>query len=286
MSGAGNTFTVVDNRQYKLPQNFYSAVASLLCGQKHENDIKTEGLLILNESDVQNSFNVDFFNPDGSNQMMCGNGGRCAMMFAVHEKFIENFDNDTKVHFTMAGGEYSSQVIGETVKLFLPPPVEIRENVSIKIYQTIINGTYVNVNSDHFVINYFDYKRLQEKPFDDFCIDTIAPPIRFHDDFKPRGVNVNIYLVKSRNELWLRTYERGVEAETGACGTGAISTMLTALSKNEIDLPVTIIPPSKSPLTVDIEGEFPMNIKSLILEGNAEIKLQIEIEIPDNLLKI
>jgi len=154
-------------------------------------------------------------------------------------------------------------------------------NKKIVVNNNEINGIYVNVNSDHFVINHKNNDIIKNKSFDDFCINTFAPPIRFHQEFEPNGVNVNIYSIVNRNKILLRTYERGVEAETGACGTGALSTMLAAYSLNEIDLPVTIIPPSKSPLTVDIEGEFPDKIKSLILEGNAEIKNEKEIEIPD-----
>ncbi|MFH1049795.1 MAG: diaminopimelate epimerase [bacterium] len=286
MSGAGNTFTVVDNREYKWSADFYSILAPILCGVNKEDAVKTEGLLILNESQDKNSFDVDFFNPDGSFSMMCGNGGRCALMFAVNKKFIPVSEPDKEINFKMAGGIYKGQLIGENVRLFLPSPVEIQQNVKVKIYEYTVEGTYVNVNSDHFVVNYNDVDKIKDKTFDDFCIDTFASPIRFHKDFQPRGVNVNIYSIHSRKELWLRTYERGVEAETGACGTGALSTMLTALIKDEIDLPVTIIPPSKSPLKVDIDGEFPDKIKFLFLEGNAEIKKQTEIEIPENLFKL
>lgn len=282
MSGAGNTFTVVDNRNYNLPAEYYGIIAPFLCGTLKENAFKTEGLLVLNKTEGNFAFSVDFFNPDGSFSMMCGNGGRCAVRFAIANGFIEVPKNNEDIFFKMAGGVYKANLVGENVRLFFPSPIEIRNDVTLQIYEKRIVGTYINVNSDHFVTNYKDNPKLMEKAFDDFCIDTFAPPIRYHQEFAPRGVNVNVYLVKSRKELWLRTYERGVEAETGACGTGALSTMLTALSKNEIDLPVTIIPPSKSPLVVNIQGKFPDNIEYLILEGNAEIKKVTDIEIPDN----
>ncbi len=282
MSGAGNTFSVIDNRKYCMHNDFYKVTAPMLCGVNKDESVKTEGLLILNESNERFSFEVNFFNPDGSFSMMCGNGGRCALRFAVENNFVSKPEDDFQISFKMAGSIYSGKIIGENVRLFLPAHVEIREKVSLKLHEMSIEGTFVNVNSDHFVVNFNDIEKLKEKGFEDFCIDTFAPPIRFYEDFKPRGVNVNIYAIRSRKELWLRTYERGVEAETGACGTGALSTMLTALSKNEIDLPVTIIPPSKSPLIVDIQGEFPDKIEYLILEGNAEIKMQSEIEIEDS----
>ena len=268
-----------------MPFLFYSILTPFLCGTRQNANVKTEGLLIINESKEKDSFDVDFFNPDGSNQMMCGNGGRCALMFAINEKFIPLPERENEISFKMAGGIYKGMVVGDNIRLFLPPPVEIRQNVKIIIDSNELNGTYVNVNSDHFVVNHLEADSIKNEPFDNFCIDTFASPIRFHKDFEPAGVNVNIYSIRSRKELWLRTYERGVEAETGACGTGALSTMLSALSNNEIDIPVTIIPPSKSPLTVDIQGKFPDKIEFLILEGSAEIKKQTEIEIPENLYK-
>jgi diaminopimelate epimerase len=286
MSGAGNTFTVVDNRNYNFPVDYYTVIAPILCGTLKENAVKTEGLLVVNKPHGDYAFSVDFFNPDGSFSMMCGNGGRCAVRFAIANHFIEIPKQDEDVIFKMAGGVYKANIISENVRLYFPPPIEIRKDIIVQIYNKKVKGTYVNVNSDHFVTNYEENPNLMEKSFDDFCIDTFASPIRFHEDFKPKGVNVNIYLIKSRKELWLRTYERGVEAETGACGTGALSTMLTALSKNEIELPVKIIPPSKSPLVVDVKGEFPDNIEYLVLEGNAEIKKVTEIEIPDNYKQI
>lgn len=280
MSGAGNTFTVIDNRKYKFPADYYSIVAPALCGKNELKQTHTEGLLVINES-FESDFNVFFFNPDGSDGMMCGNGGRCAVAFAAQKGFIPKIKLSDKIFFNMAGGDYIGELVNHHIRLFLPPPIEIKENIKIQVKDNSYRGVYVNVNSDHYVINYDKLDTNNKKSFEDFCIDTCASPIRFHKDFEPNGVNVNFYYIESRQKLFLRTYERGVEAETGACGTGALSTMITALLNDEIDLPVTIIPPSKIPLIVDIEGEFPSNIKSLILEGSAEIKKSAFIDISE-----
>ncbi len=280
MSGAGNTFTVIDNRKYKFPADYYKIIAPLLCGKNGIKQIHTEGLLIINECD-EYDFDVFFFNPDGSDGMMCGNGGRCAVAFAVKENFIKNIKANQRIVFKMAGGIYQGELINHHIRLFLPPPIEIKDNINIETKDVSYQGIYVNVNSDHFVINYDKIKQTNKKSFFEFCVDTYAPSIRYHKAFEPRGVNVNFYDIETRQKIFLRTYERGVEAETGACGTGALSTMLAALMRKEIDLPVTIIPPSKIQLIADIEGEFPDNIKSLILEGSADIKKSTFIDIPD-----
>jgi len=280
MSGAGNTFTVVDNREYQYPADYWSALAYLLCSSNSYNKFATEGLLILNES-ANHDFEVFFFNPDGSQGMMCGNGGRCAVKFAWLEKFINDKQIDNGIDFNMAGNIYHGEFVGENIRLFFPPPSEIKENVEINFKDTNYSGTYINVNSDHYCIDYDTIKDvLQVKDFRDFCIDKLALRIRFHNDFQPKGVNVNFFKVDNRNLIQLRTYERGVEAETGACGTGALSTAITAYKMNLIDLPVTLIPPSSSPLIVDIEFEN-NSIKTLILEGSAEVKLKSKIILPD-----
>lgn len=276
MSGAGNTFTVIDNRKYNLPTTFWSSQAYLLCSTNSVNKIATEGLLIINES-KDNDFKVDFFNPDGSNGMMCGNGGRCAVFYAQKNKF---FKEKNEIKFEMSGNVYLSKIADNLIHLYFPPPIEIKQDLKLKVGREYITGTYINVNSDHFCLDYKEFKDLQKSKFREFCIDTYAPKIRFNEAFTPRGVNVNFYNIKNRKTVELRTYERGVEAETGACGTGALSTALTLKLKQKIDLPIKIIPPSEKELYVNIIYDQNNHIQNLILTGDAEIKGNFVIEIP------
>jgi len=283
MSGAGNIFAVIDNRKYQITNDIYSIFATKLCGHDSSENFRTEGMLVINGCSDENDFHVDFFNPDGSIGMMCGNGGRCAVMFAVKKSFLEAPVNNEKITFNMAGGVYQSELIDGSVKLYLPPPIKIIENVKVLVDDEEIEGTYIDFNSDHFVVDITDVDTFDSNDLDDICLDSFAVPIRFHTIFKPNGVNVNIYLLEAEDKIILRTYERGVEAETGACGTGALSTMLAAMLKNQIKLPLTIIPPSKIPLKVDLEGNFPNNITALTLEGAADIIRTTSIDLPENL---
>ncbi len=281
MSGAGNTFTVVDNRKYNFPPDFWSAKAYLLCTTSSINKIATEGLLVINET-KDYDFQVDFFNPDGSNGMMCGNGGRCAVFFAKENKF---FDDKNEISFKMSGNIYYSKIENDKIHLYFPPPIEIKPNLRLKVGREFITGTYVNVGSDHFCFDYKEFKDLKKSNFREFCIDTYAPKIRFHQEFIPFGVNVNFYNLKDKNTIELRTYERGVEAETGACGTGAISTAITLKLQNKINIPVHIIPPSGKELMVDIIYDKNNTIKNLILIGDAEIKGTYEIELETKFIR-
>ncbi len=285
MSGAGNLFTVVDNRNPKIDGAFYELLAPILCGKNEYNDKMTEGLVVMNEGEDDSQFDISFYNPDGSSETMCGNGGRCAVMFAVDKKFVLNPNKNDTILFNMAGDKYQSEFKGDTIKLYFPPPKEIKTNIEVVTENGTFVGTFVNVNSEHFAINKQSSDKLKDKKLDDICIETIAPAIRFNDEFKPKGVNVNIYEMVSRNKINLRTYERGVEAETGACGTGALSTMLAALFEKDIDSPIAVVPPSKSELTVDFQGEFPNEIQSLSLEGKAVTLGEKTIEIPINIIE-
>ena len=278
MSGAGNLFAVIDNRSYSISAESYSELAPTLCSISSTDGIHTEGLIIINNSD-ELDFDVWFFNPDGSHSMMCGNGGRCSVRFAINNGFFKKDATDT-IEFSMAGSKYRATLNNANIKLQFPPPDQINEFYELIINNLKLTGTYINVGSDHFVLNVDDNDLLNNTGFYDFDLLAIAPQIRKHSYFSPKGVNVNIYHIENDNTILLRTFERGVEAETGACGTGAIATAISAYLEKNISFPVTIIPTSKSFLIIDavIDNN---DFQSLTLEGPAEYigKTTLEINI-------
>lgn len=270
MSGAGNIFSVIDNREYNLDFQFLKEHASAFCNYMN---LKTEGLIVVNPSGENLDMLVDFFNPDGSFGAMCGNGGRCAAFFGREKEF---FFNKSFIKFRMAGSEYSAQFNEDTVSLFLPPPLEIKFDLSLEFENQKFNFGYYNVGSDHFVSNINVYTQQ----FDDFYkidLNDISRKIRFHNSFAPRGVNVNFYFIGKDDSVYYRTYERGVEAETGACGTGAISTALHTILKENLKFPVKLIPPSRIPLIVDSEIDETGQISKIILTGEAKIINETEV---------
>ncbi|MBI3260339.1 MAG: diaminopimelate epimerase [Ignavibacteriae bacterium] len=267
MSGAGNIFTVIDGRESVVSIEQWQKLTPLLCS----GEFPTEGLIILNNSEILTknnkptlNFTSEFFNPDGSHGAMCGNGGRCAVRFALNTLNDPSFSNSiSTISFTMAGTAYQAEIIANEIRVYFPMPVEFRENIEVSDSIKTIHGDFVDVGSQHFVVN---YNQLQtDIPFREFEIEVFAPPFRFHKVFEPRGANINLYEVVN-NKINLRTYERGVEAETGACGTGAISTAVSTVTHNLVQSPVTIIPPSGIQLTVGYEPE-----NSVVwLQGTAE----------------
>lgn len=279
MSGAGNLFSVVDNRPLNLSEESLSKLAPILCGVSGGDNFRTEGLIALQDGDAETVFGVSFFNPDGSGETMCGNGGRCVLFYALGETFNKSTDKYLEAIFSMAGEKYSGALKENSVELRLPPPVKIETNVKLNIGESTIDAVYVDVNSDHAVV---DFRSLDVSgaSFDDFDVESLAPAIRNHAKFAPKGANVNIYSLAGES-IRLRTFERGVEAETGACGTGAISTAIAAVLSGEARFPVRIIPTSGQELKIDVKGNFPHNIEQIILEGGAEILKKATISIPE-----
>ncbi len=266
MSGAGNLFSIIDNRKYNFDDNQLFYLSKLLSNINDINNFSAEGFLAI--SDSKNfDFEVKFYNPDGSSGMMCGNGGRCAIDFALNNMFLEKKHNT--VTFKMANNTYKGSIFDDGISLVLPAPIEIVFNKMLEINNFSISGTYINVSSDHFIINFDDLDKFGIQ-FNKSDINTFAPKIRYHQGFDLNGVNVNIFK-KVGNIIYLYTYERGVESITGACGTGAISTAIHCHYIEKIPLPIMIYPPSSIPLFIDFEKNENDEIKNVLLKGHSEI---------------
>lgn len=206
---------------------------------------------------------------------MCGNGGRCAIFYTNKHKITEK----KELKFRFSGKIYSGR-INDKIEIEFEPPKEIRP-VSIDINGRNYNGTFVDVATEHFVL---EVKANTPDSFYKLDIANLGKLVRNHSYFAPKGTNANFYL-EWNGKILLRTYERGVEAETGACGTGAISTVL-AYQKNNIAKSITeVIPTSKIPVWVEIvrSGE---QIEKIILSGPAEIIGSQEVILPDNFMEI
>jgi len=310
MSGAGNLFTVIDNRNLLIDEKFVTQNHKLLTENLLENGLKTEGIMLLelntnnttdNINNIENKTNYDFvckfFNPDGSSGMMCGNGGRCISKFALDKLFPyffkESEDKNSKLkefNFFMAGNIYKSIVYKNNyVDLYLPKHnlIEKRKLKTNNLNENL-EFTYINNGSDHSV---FFINVETEEDFWNFDLLSFAPEIRNNSMF-PNGTNVNIFtLCKDElceDKLLLRTFERGVEAETGACGTGSVATAITSILDFNLRLPIKIIPTSKSELRINMidlpsQPKYEIqdfdNIQNYILSGSAEYIKNINIEI-------
>lgn len=271
MSGAGNIFTVIDNSKTSLSVEELSALTPNLT---NFDKYKTEGLMAISKSsDGKNDFDVLFFNPDGSSGMMCGNGGRCAIRFAEKLNLITDPYN---INFQMAGKHYSGKLLGENIELVFDMPLEYTPSLRMNIGTQEIEGDYVNVGTEHFVVDFNELDVSFE--FDSEEMVDLARHIRYHGSFSPKGANANIFVKITESMLRLTTFERGVEAVTGACGTGAVSTAFSVVKNGLMQFPVNIIPPSGIQISVDLVIDK-NNIERLLLIGPAEIIDEIEVEL-------
>jgi diaminopimelate epimerase len=268
MSGAGNLFSVIDYRKSDIEKVYLNKLTPLLCKKENNGIMNTEGLLIIDSGQYSYDLNIDFYNPDGSTSMMCGNGARCAIRYAVDYGILAHRSEDELIVFRMAGNLYKAQIKKDSFKIYLPPPTEISLDLMFTVSYGKVFADYVNVNSDHLLIFKNDFEKFFGLRIEEIDLNQFAPELRHHSSL-PNGANVNIYSIDN-GSIHIRTYERGVEAETGACGTGAISAGLIGAIKHNLKFPITVIPKSGQKLIVDIIGDIQLFIEAIILEGNAE----------------
>jgi len=227
LSATGNDFILFDNRDKKFSGEEHEFFRQM-CQRRQ--GIGADGILLIGTSDKFH-FSLTYFNSDGYIGEMCGNGARAAAYYAVTHKLAPD-----EVGFDVLGVAYRAIVDGDRVKLFMPRPVEIRENPGVIEEPGFQEGGYLNVGVPHYVLFVGDVAKID--------VETIGKKYRYHQAFQPWGTNVNFIEILDRSNLNIRTYERGVEQETLACGTGAISAAILAKLQKNIELPVTVHAPA------------------------------------------
>lgn len=214
-SGAGNDFVVIDGREGDVFAYREVARIQALC-KEH----KTDGLMILGSGDAEVDFTMEFFNPDGSGGMMCGNGGRCIVAFADYLGIRP-----------AAGGVFLFRAPdGLHTGEILAHPEESLWEVRIKMIDVqgvtpMLGGYFLNTGTRHFVKFVEDVEQVD--------IDTEGKALRWNEAFAPVGTNVNFVHV-APDGLHVRTFEKGVEGETLACGTGITASAIAAFAAGVI----------------------------------------------------
>lgn len=213
-SGAGNTFAVIDGRNYDLDSLEGEDAIKLVC-----TEISTDGLMILHAS-KEYDFEMEYFNSDGSGGMMCGNGGRCIASFA-HLLRIEPANGSYYV-FKAADGVHTAQILSsegrrDIVRLGMIDVHDIKYYPELKVAP--VDGYFLNTGTRHFVI--FD------EDVEEIAVTAAGEVVRYAEEFAPEGANVN-FVAPYGDGIKVRTYEKGVEGETDACGTGITASAIAA----------------------------------------------------------
>ncbi|MFP3254494.1 MAG: diaminopimelate epimerase [Hydrogenobaculum sp.] len=256
--GSGNDFIIIDNRDnfvYKEIEKLGLSINEFvrkLCEQ--HTSVGADGVILIEKAkNPKNHFSWSFFNADGSVAEMCGNGSRCTARFA-YEKDIAPKD----MVFETIAGEIEAHIIdNKRVKVQLTPYHSHQKDIEIKTEYGTFKGHFVNTGVPHFVIF------MDEDELNNLDVEKVGRAIRYHEYFAPKGTNVNFVAKTKNGSFRIRTYERGVEGETLACGTGSaacgINAYLLGLSASNI---VDIITKSGELLKITIEND------KVFLEGS------------------
>ncbi len=254
MNGAGNDFILIDHRQPWLARTDQAEFARLICRRKFS--IGADGLILI-ENDEQADFRWQFYNADGSLAEMCGNGARCAARYAREHKIAP-----ASMRFKTIAGIIEAEMRGRrTVRIKMTNPVDLRLDERLKIDGTERLLHHINTGVPHVVCFVDDITTAQVKEW--------GRKIRFHAHYQPAGTNVN-FVRQSADGLHIRTYERGVEDETMACGTGAVAAALIKGLKGAAS-PTTIITSGGDKLTIHFRIDKNQRIDNIYLEGGAAV---------------
>ena len=252
MHGAANDFILIDDRRLQFPADDHVLLAAL--ADPHTG-ISCEGIILIRPSYRSGDFRMLFFNPDGTEAEMCGNGARCAAAFARECGVVKG----SSMTMETGAGLVDAQILGPgLVKIWVNEPSDRRYDLDVAVDGGSVRGNFVNSGVPHFIVDV-------ESP-SSVDVDGLGRKLRLADEFAPGGANVDFVRYRKPNQAFVRTYERGVEAESGACGTGAIAVAIVGIEKFGMSLPMTVRTPAGFSLTVD--GDYrKSNATGLTLTG-------------------
>jgi len=241
MSGTGNDFLMLDNRNGLLKEGEAVALAKVACVRRIS--AGADGVILIEKSSkAGHDFRMRIFNADGSEAEMCGNGSRCIAVFA---KQIGAAGDTQKIE-TLAGSlnaVVAKDLLSAKVQLSQPSALEVKKNVDVLGQAVDIH--FINTGVPHAVMFVPDVSKVDVKK--------TGACVRYHEVFKPKGTNANFVQLMGDNTIKVRTYERGVEDETFACGTGSTAAAIIAGFVHGYKSPVKVLTSGGSTLTIHFE---------------------------------
>ncbi len=254
MSGTGNDFIIIDHRRPAVHPEAMAEFAALVCRRKFS--VGADGLIFIEESETAD-FRWRFFNGDGSVAEMCGNGARCAARFAYMHGIAP-----ARMRFETIAGiiEASVSDINVAIKMTAPKNLELHRTIEVEGKPMELHS--IDTGVPHAVCFVKDVENT------DVC--GLGSRIRHHKTFMPAGTNVN-FVGSTNKGLKVRTYERGVEDETLACGTGATAAAIIAALTGRATSPVDIITSGGDTLTISFDCVGDAGADNVFLKGPAHV---------------
>ena len=250
--GAGNDFIIIDNRKNILDPADRKRIKQI-CDRRF--GIGADGLMMLYDH-KEVDFEMKYFNSDGYEGTMCGNGGRCIVMSAKKLKLIEQ-----NARFKASDGVHTAEITGTTVRLRMK---------DVKTIRKFGDSYFVDTGSPHYI--------TFTNNVDNINVFNEGRKLRNNQRFKPHGTNVNFVKVQT-DGLSIRTYERGVENETLSCGTGVVAAAIISVYSGHIDSDNVRVKTRGGILNVSFRTTDKRIFSDIILEGPAVFVFEGEIKI-------
>lgn len=265
MHGAGNDFVLIDDRDGKFPESG-SLIAAMAADRT---GIGCEGVILVRKSEKVD-FRMTFYNPDGTEAELCGNGSRCVAAFAKRMGIVKS----NCMTFETGAGLVDAEIVDEgLVKIWMPEPVGRKYGFAAAYSEDrsmSVTGDYIVVGVPHFIVPVANVTKVD--------IVNAGRALRLSPDFAPNGTNVDFVQYIPPSKAIIRTYERGVEAESGACGTGAVATAVVGMEAHGMSLPMHVRSSQGYDLIVD--GDYRQSQGTgFTLTGPVSVVFEGEIDI-------
>jgi diaminopimelate epimerase len=261
MNGAGNDFVLIDNRAGEV--NLTPQEIARIC-DRHRG-VGADGILLLEPARNGADFRMRYYNRDGGEAEMCGNGARCFARFVERETGAHD-----SISFETPAGVIGAQLRGDIVRLTMSEPRDERFDLKVSAGDRSWRGHFINSGVPHVVVPVSSVEKVD--------VNADGAVIRQHPMFAPAGANVNFLEKRGALSIAIRTYERGVENETLACGTGVVASALVFAATEKTNGPITVRVRGGSDLSVDFQREG-NRFHNVTLTGPAEFVFEGTIEI-------
>lgn len=235
MSGSGNDFIIIDNRQSLVSDDHRDRLIRHTCRRKLS--VGADGFILIENDPAGADFKWHFYNADGSRAEMCGNGARCAARFAYLNDIAPR-----EMAFSTAAGMINAVIEDDRVRIGMPDPRDMRREYRLVVDAETLTVSSINTGVPHVIV-------FQDN-LDDMDVVAMGSAIRHHAMFAPAGTNANFIAPAAANAIKIRTYERGVEDETLACGTGSVAAAIISACKLQMQSPILVQTRSGADLTI------------------------------------
>ncbi len=263
MNGAGNDFVMLDNRDLSLALS--REQIARLC-DRHRG-VGADGLLLVEPATGGGDFKMRYYNADGGEAEMCGNGARCFGRFVnhLHDGKLE------RVSFETLAGMISAEFEDGQVRINMSEPFDLKLEQRLPVAGETLTVHSVNTGVPHAVVFADDIDAVE--------VRRLGAGLRYHEAFFPKGTNANFVQVLAPDSIRIRTYERGVEDETLACGTGMVACALIHHELTGAPSPIRVRVQGGDTLAVGFEETAPHHYRNVTLFGPADFVFTGTVEI-------